>query len=589
MIDKPYGSKSIGLELEGSNLKAVKLILIKGKPKLESLYEMKVDLNSNSSLTANEEGSSNHSNFLNQSKIILTKFKEKTSHFFSEIATRFKKLTKKIDDVKPLDIETHNKEISQESILRNVLEETLNVSCLKGYQTIIRPLEIKLKKKSDIEATLAFQVEPLLPFPLDLAVVDRIELEETTDGTLLTILAAKKEHVKSHIQEWKNIRIEPEVISSEPSALISFSNHFIGDKTPYFIIYFGLNHVTCLLVKNGKLIASQSDLFEGDVKTNAELNKISLILYALSKQMRGAQVNDILFLGNATANEKLISSILQKLAKNKMTLTVDPNFNLSTSDLQKFAIPLGLSLNTLTKQKDLINFRQMEFAYPNPWKHLKTSLISYAFLSLFLALTFNFFSNAYLNYREDEIKTEYVNLLAGLNRPYRIFENEYLTKFPSESKNEDGQITPVKALSQQDLTERLNFLYKEIQASPDLFPLFPNIPRVSDVLAWLSNHPNIVKIDPVTNESTSLIQLESFSYSFLKRPEQTKKQEKYQVKVEFEFSTATPKLAREFHDALIAPNEIADPKGEIKWSSNRGKYKTSFFLKDKTIYPSARL
>ena len=57
------------------------------------------------------------------------------------------------------------------------------------------------------------------------------------------------------------------------------------------------------------------------------------------------------------------------------------------------------------------------------------------------------------------------------------------------------------------------------------------------------------------------------------------------MKVELEFSTATPKLAREFHDALIAPNQIVDPKGEVKWSSNRGKYRTSFFLKDKTLYP----
>ena len=96
---------------------------------------------------------------------------------------------------------------------------------------------------------------------------------------------------------------------------------------------------------------------------------------------------------------------------------------------------------------------------------------------------------------------------------------------------------------------------------------------------------NIVEKNPNTAQITPLIQLESFSYGMLKRPEQSKKQEKYQVKVEFEFTTATPKLAREFHDALIAPNEIVDPKGEIKWSSNRGRYKTSFFLKDKTIYP----
>lgn len=62
-----------------------------------------------------------------------------------------------------------------------------------------------------------------------------------------------------------------------------------------------------------------------------------------------------------------------------------------------------------------------------------------------------------------------------------------------------------------------------------------------------------------------------------KRPEQNKKQEKYQVKVEMEFTSPTPKQAREFHDALIAPNDFVDPKGEIKWNSSHGRYRTSFF------------
>jgi type IV pilus assembly protein PilM len=36
---------------------------------------------------------------------------------------------------------------------------------------------------------------------------------------------------------------------------------------------------------------------------------------------------------------------------------------------------------------------------------------------------------------------------------------------------------------------------------------------------------------------------------------------------------------------LIAPNELVDPKGEVKWNANKGKYRASFFLKDKTAYP----
>ncbi len=82
-----------------------------------------------------------------------------------------------------------------------------------------------------------------------------------------------------------------------------------------------------------------------------------------------------------------------------------------------------------------------------------------------------------------------------------------------------------------------------------------------------------------------LIQIESFNYSVTKRPDITKKLEKYQVKVEVEFNAMNATAAREFHDALLAPNPFIDPKGDVKWTSNKNLYKATFFLKDRTAYP----
>jgi type IV pilus assembly protein PilM len=70
-----------------------------------------------------------------------------------------------------------------------------------------------------------------------------------------------------------------------------------------------------------------------------------------------------------------------------------------------------------------------------------------------------------------------------------------------------------------------------------------------------------------------------------KRPEQTKKLEKYQVRVELEFSSRNPTDAREFHDALLVPNSFIDAKQGVKWSAAGGKYKAVFFLNDRTPYP----
>jgi type IV pilus assembly protein PilM len=176
--------------------------------------------------------------------------------------------------------------------------------------------------------------------------------------------------------------------------------------------------------------------------------------------------------------------------------------------------------------------------------------------------------------------------LSMMNKSYIGFEEEFFRKNNPKGTLDESTIVPLKELTQQDLLNRLYYFEKELQSSPDTFPLYPNTPRVSDVLAWLNNHPQVVKKGEKEVSDQAQLQIENFSYSLVKRPELNKKQEKYQVKVEIEFSAPTPKQAREFHDALIAPNDFVDAKGEIKWTANRGKYRTSFFLKDKTSYLS---
>lgn len=542
MIEKPNSSHTLGLELEGSTLKAAFLSLLKGKPKLDLLFDTKID---------------------------------ETKELPHEI---------NFNDVKPLYIEKI--ELGQ---IKNLINQNLVATCLNGNLVLTRNLEIKLKKEKDILAALPFQVEPILPFPYENGLIDKINIDQTADSTELTILAVKKESIKAHIEDFQKIQIEPEVISSESSALTAFSNHFFKESKTFFIVYFKENYVTGTLVKNNKLLASQSIFFKKVSldRTENELNEVTRIIYSLSKQIKTLEVQDVLVFGASQKTEDLLLKNLSKINKKIRSLEADPNFNLLEDELKKFAVPIGLCLQTLPTGKDAINFRQDELAYPDPWKHLKKPIAIFLALGMFLSIAFYLFGEAYLANYEDEIKKEYITLLSNMHKPYHVFESEYLAKFPSGSDTSDE--ISITNLTQEDISGRLKFLYNEVQTAPDMFPLFPNLPRVSDVLAFLANHPNIVDIDVASGTTTPLIQLESFAYTMVKKPDQTKKQEKYQVKVEFEFNTATPKLAREFHDALIAPNAIVDPKGEVKWSSNRGKYKTSFFLKDRTSYPSTRL
>jgi type IV pilus assembly protein PilM len=218
-------------------------------------------------------------------------------------------------------------------------------------------------------------------------------------------------------------------------------------------------------------------------------------------------------------------------------------------------------------------------------------------------------------------------MLAKVQKPYQTFEAEYEKKHPGDvaGRKKGDELLDPKYLTQEDLNYRLDALDKEIRAMPDIFPLQPNTPRVSDVLAWLSTHPQVVckgdqlsfngakqlpqiiaqaappkpknapqieETEEATPEEEEMgcqpLQIDNFNYSMVKRPDLNKKGEKYQVKIEIEFTSPSPKQAREFHNALIAPNDFVDPKSEVKWSSTRGKYSTTFYLKDKTYYPSGK-
>src|SRR5262249_1526138 len=124
--------------------------------------------------------------------------------------------------------------------------------------TLVRQLEIKLKKDKDIDEVLAFQAEPLLPFPIENAIIDKIPIDHTQDGTIITILAARKDHLKQHLEQLLPLEIEPEVVGTVPSTLASFSKFVFPNKNPHFVLHLGLSQTCCIFIKNEKLIAAQS-------------------------------------------------------------------------------------------------------------------------------------------------------------------------------------------------------------------------------------------------------------------------------------------------------------------------------------------
>lgn len=496
--------------------------------------------------------------------------------------------------------------------------KTLIVSSIGADEVLVRPLEVKLKKQSDIDAVLPFQAEPLLPYPIENALLDKVILSTDAEGSRLTLIAVKKEHLQRKLEFWKEKGIESEIVSAVPVALNAFSTFVLppSESSANFVLHLGEDYTCCIYVKEGHLVASKfspvslqsiKQTFKeecGITDENARspafdnLNpndsgsfpatfqkikesgiEIGKVIFSLMKQTKELNLPPLLATGEGAANESLCALLLKEFDGQIIKMN-PPQTNFSEPLLTVFAIPVGEALTALPNYADQINFLQGDFAFPRPWKRLTRPLTIYFLLSLALAASFYLFGQAYIADKENRLRQEYLNLLSTMQKSPKAFEEELASKIPvDEAENQAS--TTIESLSPNAIDLRVGVLEKELQAIPNLFPLEPNIPKVSDFLAWLSTHPNIVGNDG----KSRLITLVGLNYAIIKRPDLKNRGDKYQVKIELDFTSANATAAREFHDALLAPNNFIDPKTEIKWTTQKGRYKAIFLLKDRTHYP----
>lgn len=570
MAERTYSSKVIGIELDNIHLKAALVTLLRKKIQIEQLYTFALQ--------------------------------EPNKH--SEL------------HVNPLNLAEEGK-----SFL-DLAAKTMVISAINANETLIRPLDIKLKKDKDIDAVLLFQAEPLLPYPIENAVVDRITIAKEAQGTQLTLLGVRKDHLQHHILQWQPLEIEPEIVVSIPAALTAFSNYLLPASPFHFILHLGNKQTCCIFVKEGKLIAAQSSSFDinslkqtfakdmliedpsalEDAFAQADWEAISTdehsltsaalrnfhmevhrMAYSLVRQLKMLEIPQILLTGDAITNPQLLHAVVGSLDKTITSPESPTGSQYSLKEMQIHAIPIGSALMGLNNFEDQVNFRQGDFAYPHPWKRLLKPIATFIGAIALLTAAFYFYGYAYEKSRENDVRRAYADLLNTANKPYQEVETEYANRGKKVPSTVPVDIIPIQSLSLEDIQNRIDFLNKSVQSIPDLFPLQPNVPRVSDLLAWLMTHPNVINKEKPGEKP--LIQIDNFNYSMTKRPDLTKKQEKYQVKVEIEFSAINATAAREFHDSLLAPNPFVDPKGDVKWTNNKGLYKATFFLKDRTAYP----
>ena len=436
---------------------------------------------------------------------------------------------------------------------------------LKGTDVIVKTIFIPLFKEKEIAEALNFQIEPYLPYPVDEAILTSEIISSSHEGSLVTVTAVKKDALMAKLDFLRQLGIEPQFICSLQSALASFTQNYLSTDGAVIALHLAEDYITAALVQGGKVTNSYTQLIDSYSSNIKPI--ITKLTMSLKKDLGEDQFRGICLSFTSAEMQKDIPIIFEELNCNLLEPTLDGYDNIG-----QYVESIGAATAASSEREEALNFRKAQFSDSNSYKQLYKPLGLY--LTLITTLSILLF--AILSYsiasKEKLVKQDFVHLMASQGK--NIVTEQGIDLFSQDS-------SLAKDISIDDVWFQLGNFQQQLEAMPDV----PNIPRVTDVLAWLSSHPNVVVASQDGSKpAESKLVLENFYYQLVKRPQKGKKNERYQVKLELEFSSKVPKMAREFHDELLKSKEIVDLSQEIKWSANQNVYKTSMYLKDKTSY-----
>lgn len=458
-------------------------------------------------------------------------------------------------------------------------------SSLSLDDVLYRKIELKLTKSSVIKKMIPFQFEENHPYSYkDAIVLPFLEKNNKTGQSTISFFSARKQNVQDHLDSWQMLGIEPEFITSSTRALTCFSQHFFPRESSLFIFHLGSEKSSWILMQEGRLTHSlcvdfgsskflsavktdfpsksqgeilhllqtkkdllflESPQFAETAKVFSQLQKQFLRMYLFCQQNAESELPQKIVITGEMVSFHCIDQFYRRCFPDFSFLTpVDSNQRVSSTDLHTYAIPVGACLDALAQDEQTQQFRQEAFA-PQKHKQRRHKLIlSYFSLLLLSCFSLHFTGKIALQKKAGAIVQKHGISFSGEKILYSTPE-EFLQKLES-SRKEEG----LKKAS---------------------FPYFPTTFSVSEVLFWLSSEQS-----PGTENGQ--ITIEKFRYVLTQFPKMGKKIEPYVVKIEMEFSAASPRIAKSFYDFLLSDKTRIDTKKEVIWNQNADHYTAAFFL-----------
>ena len=359
-----------------------------------------------------------------------------------------------------------------------------------------------------------------------------------------------------------------------PSALFRIAQWVCPQQKNVLIFHFGDHKTSCALVQDREIVLFQSlkigrnDFVKAlsaafpeknheelelliptepviSVQTTLRHELERLSVYIRDKVKMSEDTPWILLGQTPHGIESLWASIFSDL---QLLPTLPQDLTLSL--LNSHCIPLGFAIDALETDGRSVQFCQKELT---PSHHLvarKKRALTYTASCVILSLILGICSTVIVQKKKAAMSEKFLSYLPSLQEKYQT-------------------------LSQDDMEQELLKWEQSLLKQKNSFSFFLTAPKVSEVLAWLSTHPSLVDAQGSLREG---IDIKGIHYQLTKYPTLEEPSALYQAQVEIEFTSTTPRLAREFHEILLKGDRIVNAKKEMKWNAHGNVYSIQFEL-----------
>jgi type IV pilus assembly protein PilM len=457
-------------------------------------------------------------------------------------------------------------------------EEKLRIaSGLSSEEMIFRSVEIPLKTRGKVLAALPFQLETLLPFAPEQTLICPFQKSLSGKMTQVNVFATSKDSLALHAQRLSSAAAHPDKMTSTPLALYRLARLLYPECKDLLFFHFGSSSSSCICLKGGDLILSQSIPFgkanliqaaQGDFpdrdkeelkqlihspwESHAHLSafkeKCGRILerFAVFLKEKIAPCENMpwIVLGEYATSFELIA--IWKSVFGSEPLSLNPPASFSIDILHSHCLSIGFALDGLASDKQSMQLLQKEFTPPQHLLTRKRRALIYAASCLALSVFIAFATGSILQKKR------------------RALSEKMHLYFASNKVLSEDQIEMELAQSERSFLKQKN-----------TSPFFLTVPKSSEVFAWISTHPCLAMADGLPKEG---IEIKKVRYQLAKFPSIDDPSTPYNAHVDIEFTATTPRLAREFHEALLKGDRIVNAKKEIKWNAQGNQYTVQFEL-----------